>query len=718
MSQQFRRQFVALRDTVAASLRGVPADSRRRRATQLLHRLMFLFFLRKNGRLDGGGASLPDLLRRLPFGERLPDLPAATLEKVVNVFDGIDWRLAEGGAGTALTPRALADTFEQSVNRRQTGTYYTGEDVAKYIVHSTTLPHLLEEAAADCPGALAADGWAWRLPRDDPDRYIPPAVRHGIDRPLPEEAVRREALDRPAPPELALPAETWREHLARRRYGAELRARLRAGAVRTPDDLVTGNLDAERLAHDLIARSDGSLLPHAFHEALRRLTVLDPTCGCGDFLLAALDLLAPLYAVCLERLGPPSGPAAVVEAVLRHLYGVDLMPEAAEVCRLRLWLRLAAASDGPVDLSRLPDLTATIRAGDVLTGPEWRYATGYAVVVGNPPYVESALVPAAREVREYHTERCGNLYAYVVERALGLLYPGGRLGMIVPHSAFCTDRMAPLLSLVTAGATTWVSTYDIRPCKLFAGVDQRLAILLRHASPRPRTYSTRYHRWQEPERPHLFAGLRYLDVGGMSYENSIPKAGNPTEERIWHKIHARPPLRDDLGGAAVVYYHNAPRYWVRALTFAPYFWNQRDGAKLSAQVKALAVRDAADAGAVAALLNSSLFCWWWLLLSDCRHLNRREIERFPAGVAEMSRECKRALNGLCRRLMADYRRHAVRKVCRYRATGKVVYDEFYPGRSKAILDEIDRALAGHYGFTGAELDFLINHDIKYRPGGE
>ena len=61
-----------------------------------------------------------------------------------------------------------------------------------------------------------------------------------------------------------------------------------------------------------------------------------------------------------------------------------------------------------------------------------------------------------------------------------------------------------------------------------------------------------------------------------------------------------------------------------------------------------------------------------------------------------------------------YRRHAVRKVCRYRTTGKVVYDEFYPGRSKAILDEIDRALAGHYRLTDDEVDFLIRHDAKYR----
>jgi hypothetical protein len=46
----------------------------------------------------------------------------------------------------------------------------------------------------------------------------------------------------------------------------------------------------------------------------------------------------------------------------------------------------------------------------------------------------------------------------------------------------------------------------------------------------------------------------------------------------------------------------------------------------------------------------------------------------------------------------------------------VVYDEFYPRHSKSIIDEIDRLLAQHYGFTDEELDFIINYDIKYRMG--
>ena len=37
-------------------------------------------------------------------------------------------------------------------------------------------------------------------------------------------------------------------------------------------------------------------------------------------------------------------------------------------------------------------------------------------------------------------------------------------------------------------------------------------------------------------------------------------------------------------------------------------------------------------------------------------------------------------------------------------------------KNKPILDEIDTVLAGHYGFTAAELDFNLNYDIKYRLG--
>ena len=51
-------------------------------------------------------------------------------------------------------------------------------------------------------------------------------------------------------------------------------------------------------------------------------------------------------------------------------------------------------------------------------------------------------------------------------------------------------------------------------------------------------------------------------------------------------------------------------------------------------------------------------------------------------------------------------------------SGIVYYEEYYPAKSKLIIDEIDKVLAKHYGFTEEELDFIINYDIKYRMGEE
>ncbi len=496
---------------------------------------------------------------------------------------------------------------------------------------------------------------------------------------------------------------------------------LDAVGVDSTDDLITGNCDLLGFTLDKLAH-EGAAFQRNFRAKLRCLTILDPTCGCGDFLLAALDLLEPLYIAC--------GESAALSCVLRdNLHGVDLMPEAVEVSRLRLLLRNSRLSrseraffrgakddDGAFFRGAKDD---NLRTGNALSTLDWCGAfpeamrSGFSVVVGNPPYVEASAESAGPELGAYRTRNCGNLYAYVVERSLSLLADDGRIGMIVPHSAFCTDRMAPLLSLLTERAVTWISTYDIRPGKLFAGVDQRLAIFLSRKADQRRVYSTRYQRWHQADRSTLFHKLRYLDVSELEYENSIPKAGASVEAEIWRKLHRFPPLGDDLAGRGVIYYHNAPRYWVRAMTFAPYFWNEREGAKLSTQMKPLAV-PRSGAEAIAALLNSDLFCWWWLLLSDCRHLNRREIEQFPFGLSRLAPASRRQLGKLCRQLMKDYQHHAVRKRCRYQATGRVEYDEYYPGKSKAILDAIDAVLAEHYGLTEDELRFIVTHDAQFR----
>ena len=115
------------------------------------------------------------------------------------------------------------------------------------------------------------------------------------------------------------------------------------------------------------------------------------------------------------------------------------------------------------------------------------------------------------------------------------------------------------------------------------------------------------------------------------------------------------------------------------------------------------------------LICSNLFFIWWITNSDCYHLNNPEIQSFGFKPIEKEVNTHLILNEI---LTKDMQSKACRRIYHYQATGRVEYDEFYMKLSKSIIDEIDKELAKHYGFTDEELDFIINYDIKYRMGDE
>ena len=62
------------------------------------------------------------------------------------------------------------------------------------------------------------------------------------------------------------------------------------------------NLDIHQFAQDVIENCEGPELLRAFWKAITKVTILDPTCGSGAFLFAALNILEPLYEACLDRM--------------------------------------------------------------------------------------------------------------------------------------------------------------------------------------------------------------------------------------------------------------------------------------------------------------------------------------------------------------------------------------------------------------------------------
>jgi len=72
---------------------------------------------------------------------------------------------------------------------------------------------------------------------------------------------------------LALPTETWREYIERRKRCIKLREKLAAGEIQSINDFVTLNLDIEQFAEDVIVNSEGPELVRAFWKALIRISI-------------------------------------------------------------------------------------------------------------------------------------------------------------------------------------------------------------------------------------------------------------------------------------------------------------------------------------------------------------------------------------------------------------------------------------------------------------
>lgn len=121
---------------------------------------------------------------------------------------------------------------------------------------------------------------------------------------------------------------------------------------------------ARRLLTDGVTPdSDGpALLRH-----LGRVTLLDPACGSGAFLVHALQRLAALRA----QLGDARSVSDIRrDALMRSVFGVDRNPTAVWLCELRLWLSVVIECDrdDPMTVAPLPNLDRNVRVGDALSG--------------------------------------------------------------------------------------------------------------------------------------------------------------------------------------------------------------------------------------------------------------------------------------------------------------------------------------------------------------
>ncbi len=368
------------------------------------------------------------------------DIDDKAFESVFGFFDQYEWHLDTRvtATGRDINPDVIGYIFEKYINdRAQMGAYYTKEDITEYISKNTVLPWLFDETKRNYTKAFEPDADIWQRVKYSGDDYIYDAVKYGIPKEgglfndLPSEIKAgfrpdleqkivkaddsphlweiRKPWNQKAPAEIALPTEIYREVIERRKRYADVKEKIETGEITQINDFITYNLNIRQFAQDIIENTtDPDFLRH-FYKAINKVTILDPTCGSGAFLFAAMNILEPLYSACLMRMRafveeedrlneaekrafknqykffrqvlaetqneyhPNLQYFIYKNIILNNLYGVDIMKEAVEIAKLRLFLKLVATVDADyrksnLGLEPLPDIDFNIRAGNSLVG--------------------------------------------------------------------------------------------------------------------------------------------------------------------------------------------------------------------------------------------------------------------------------------------------------------------------------------------------------------
>jgi hypothetical protein len=519
----------------------------------------------------------------------------------------------------------------------------------------------------------------------------------------------------------ALRPGTRREVLRDTTAAADRRIRKQRGAFYTPADV------AAQMAKWVAPEADD--------------VCLDPTCGTGVFLRAAIAHggLAPssVFGCDLDPAAIDAATFVVLATALAYGWGFHSPWAGWHAVRLNLASlnSLSLELGGEPATKRLEEVRAVRR--QLLSGaippPVVAQATsnelgqlfpslaeGVDIVLSNPPYATIGEHARSLDAHQFLSLERVRLTSAIRAEALFSEYlwkltkpASGRGSLVLPLSVATSTRpeFVGLRRAIKGQSGAWAfSFYDRAPDGLFGDdVKTRNTIVVYRAGRRSSIRTTPLLKWTSRTRRTFFATVTPTPIKA-DLVDCIPKLGSPADAQLYAAVRNLPGrLRDDL----LVSHSEGPRSQVdffeavlvrSCVAVAPTAYNwigvARDPRRLVADghtsentLCEVVFRDPEVADAAYAVLASRIVFWLWRVESDGFHVTRRFIQELPFRVGGISRKELLRLAELGRRLWDDVAGRAIWSVNKGRTSVG------YPSHRSPLIDVVDEAVFEAFGLS-------------------
>ncbi|MEH1929119.1 MAG: DNA methyltransferase [Nostoc sp.] len=256
-------------------------------------------------------------------------------EQVLDLFERYSWNLDDTpeGKDDEINPDVLGYIFEKYINQKAFGAYYTRPQITEYLC-DRTIHKLIVDRVND---ALS-------------DKSIALLGLCEVQEPHPQPPPRK-----------------------------------RGGGYDVPC-MVSKRYETFEDINELLIKLDVNVCRLLMEDILPKLSILDPACGSGAFLVAAMKTLIQVYSAVIGTIElmdncslkktlediQSSHPSVLYfikkRIVSDNLYGIDIMEEATEIAKLRLFLALVSSAHDVEELEPLPNIDFNIMAGNSLIG--------------------------------------------------------------------------------------------------------------------------------------------------------------------------------------------------------------------------------------------------------------------------------------------------------------------------------------------------------------